>query len=175
MQRSAKHAVDATMWGRLERLVRRAGCRRRLSCGELAENRSPEARTRTQELQAGPVRNDSIWSDKLTASQSPFPKPSNSTHAMCERAMQTWTKRQRADNLSEEQRQPKPMNHRCEQHNYTTLFYRLTPELSRPVTGRRTRASVAQKHVADATTWGRLERIVRRLPGTRDVHVHQQL
>ena len=41
----------------------------------------------------------------------------------------------------------------------------LTPELSRPVAGRRTRASVAQKHVADATTWGRLERIVRRQPG----------
>ena len=54
---------------------------------------------------------------------------------MCERAMQTWTKRQRADNLSEEQRQPKPMNHRCEQHNYTTLFYRLTPELTGPALG----------------------------------------
>ena len=35
------------------------------------------------------------------------------------------------------------MNHRCEQHNYRTLFCRLTPELSRPVAGRRTRASVA--------------------------------
>ena len=44
-----------------------------------------------------------------------------------------------------------------------TLFCRLTPELSRPVAGRRVRASVAQKHAADATTWGRLERIVRRL------------
>ena len=42
-------------------------------------------------------------------------------------------------------------------------FHRLTPELSRPVAGRRTRASVAQKHVADATTRGRLERIVRRV------------
>jgi hypothetical protein len=40
----------------------------------------------------------------------------------------------------------------------------LTPELSRPVAGRRTRASVAQKHVADATTRGRLERIVRPQP-----------
>ena len=27
MQRSVKHAVDATMWGRLERLVRREGSR----------------------------------------------------------------------------------------------------------------------------------------------------
>ena len=44
-------------------------------------------------------------------------------------------------------------------------FHRLTPELSRPVAGRRTRASVAQKHVADATTRGRLERIVRRHDG----------
>ena len=40
-------------------------------------------------------------------------------------------------------------------------FHRLTPELSRPVAGRRTRASVAHKHVADATMRGRLERIVR--------------
>ena len=40
-------------------------------------------------------------------------------------------------------------------------LWHLTPELSRPVAGRRTRASVAQKHVADATIWGRLERIVR--------------
>ena len=38
---------------------------------------------------------------------------------------------------------------------------RLTLELSRPVTGRQTCASVAQKHAADATTRGRLERIVR--------------
>ena len=41
---------------------------------------------------------------------------------------------------------------------------RLTPELSRPVAGWQTRASVAQKHAADATTRGRLERIVRREP-----------
>jgi hypothetical protein len=55
----------------------------------------------------------------------------------------------------------------------TRLFmWHLTPELSRPVAGRRTRASVAQKHVADATTWGRLERIVRRrgMPATHETH-----
>jgi hypothetical protein len=38
----------------------------------------------------------------------------------------------------------------------------LTPELSRPVAERQTRASVAQKHAADATMRGRLERIVSR-------------
>ena len=47
---------------------------------------------------------------KPAVSRSPLPKPGNITHAMCERAMQTWTKRQRAHNLSEKQCQPKPMN-----------------------------------------------------------------
>jgi hypothetical protein len=37
-----------------------------------------------------------------------FPKPVNATHAMCERARRTWTKKQRAENLTEEQRQPQP-------------------------------------------------------------------
>ena len=54
------------------------------------------------------------------------------------------------------------MNRNCGQHIYRTLFCRLTPELSRPVAGRQTRASVAQKHAADATTRGRLGRIVMR-------------
>ena len=45
--------------------------------------------------------------------------------------------------VSEERHQPKPMSHRCEPQNYKLLFCRLTPELSRPVAGRRTRASVA--------------------------------
>lgn len=35
-----------------------------------------------------------------------------------------------------------------------------TPELSRPVAGRRTRAGVSQKQVAGATTRGRLERLL---------------
>ena len=37
MQRSAKRAVDATMWGRLERLVRREGSRRERNLGTVAE------------------------------------------------------------------------------------------------------------------------------------------
>ena len=37
MQRSAKHAVDATMWGRLERLVRREGSRQERNFGTVAE------------------------------------------------------------------------------------------------------------------------------------------
>ncbi len=63
---------------------------------------------------------------------------------MCERVLQTQTKWQRAGKVSEERRQPKPMSHSCEQHNYRTLFCRLTPELSRPAAGWWTRASVAQ-------------------------------
>ena len=42
MQRSVKHAVDATMWGRLERLVRREGTRRGLNLGTVAEIEAEE-------------------------------------------------------------------------------------------------------------------------------------
>ena len=65
-------------------------------------------------------------------------------HVKCERALRTWTKRQRADKISEKQNLPKPVNQACERHICRKLFCRLTPELSRPVAGRRTRASVAQ-------------------------------
>ena len=64
-------------------------------------------------------------------------------HVKIERALQTWTKRQRADSLSEMKHPPKPVNQACERHICRTLFCRLTPELSRPVAGRRTCASVA--------------------------------
>ena len=60
-----------------------------------------------------------------------FPKPANVTHAMCERARRTQPKKQRAENVSEEQHQPKPMSHCRESQNYKVLFCRLTPELSR--------------------------------------------
>ena len=72
-----------------------------------------------------------------------MPKPVNVTHEECERALQTWTKWQRADSLSEKRQPPKPVNQACEPYICRTLFYRLTPELSRPVAGRRTCASVA--------------------------------
>ena len=65
-------------------------------------------------------------------------------HVKHERALRTWTKWQRAGNLSEKQNLPKPVNQTCEWHICRTLFCRLTPELSRPVAGRRTCASVAQ-------------------------------
>ena len=54
---------------------------------------------------------------------------------MCERVLQTQAKWQRAENLSEEQRQPKPMSHSYEQHNYRAFFCRLTPELTGPALG----------------------------------------
>ena len=37
MQRSVKHAVDATMWDRLERFVRREGTRRERNLSTVAE------------------------------------------------------------------------------------------------------------------------------------------
>jgi hypothetical protein len=73
-----------------------------------------------------------------------MPKPVNATHVMCERALRTWTKRQRAGKLSEKEHLPKPVNQACERRICRKLFRRLTPELSRPAAGWRTRASVAQ-------------------------------
>jgi hypothetical protein len=60
--------------------------------------------------------------DELAARHRTFPKPVNVTHAMCERAQQALTKRQRADNLSEEHCKPKPANWSGEQHNNRKLF-----------------------------------------------------
>ena len=136
-----------------------------------------ESMSAPRELSAGPVRSDSMWIRQPGRKKAQLPKPVNATHVMCERALQTWTKRQRADSLSEMKNPPKPVNQACERHICRTLFCRLTPELSRPATGRRTRASVAQKHAADATTRGRLERIVRphqAVQRTKDDHAHGQ-
>jgi hypothetical protein len=51
-----------------------------------------------------------------------LPKPANATHATCERATRTRPKKQRAENVSEEQNQPEPLNHSGEQQNYSMLF-----------------------------------------------------
>jgi len=37
----------------------------------------------------------------------------------------------------------------------------LTPKLSRPVAGRRSHKSLAQKRVGDATIWGQIEQMVK--------------
>jgi len=50
--------------------------------------------------------------------------------AKFERARRTQPK-QRAEHVSEEQHQPKPMSDRREPQNHKLLFCRLTPELSR--------------------------------------------
>jgi hypothetical protein len=80
-----------------------------------------------------------------------MPKPVNVTHEECERALQAWTKWQRADSLSDNKHPPKPVNQGCERHICRKLFCRLTLELSRP----------NEKTLPPPTTWGRLERIVR--------------
>jgi hypothetical protein len=96
-----------------------------------------------REPSAGPVRSDSLRTPQALRKNAKIPKPVNVTHGESERALRTWTKRQRADNISEKQNSPKPVNQACEPHICKKLFCRLTPELSRPVAGRRTRASVA--------------------------------
>ena len=81
-----------------------------------------ESMSAPRKLSAGPVRSDSMWSRQTERKKAQVPKPVNVTHARCERALRTWTKRQRARNFSEEHCQPKPMNCRCGRHNYRKLF-----------------------------------------------------
>nr|CAS02502.1 putative integron gene cassette protein [uncultured bacterium] len=95
------------------------------------------------ELSARPVRSDSLWSGNTAESGHAYPKPANVTNTKLERAPRTWPKSNRDARFSEEQCQAKLMNHSRKRCNNQMLFCRLTPELSRPAAGRRTRASVA--------------------------------
>jgi hypothetical protein len=103
-----------------------------------------ESMSAPRKLSARPVRSDSMRSPEASRKKVVMPKPVSVTHAECERALRTWTKWQRADSLSEKKHPPKPVNQACELHICRKLLYRLTPELSRPAAGWRTRASVAQ-------------------------------
>ena len=108
-----------------------------------AENRSGKARARPANFPlavsegAGPALRNGQQTNTASEAGKRY------VHVKCERALQAWKKQQRADDLSEKKFSPKPVNQVCERHNYRKLICRLTPELSRPVAGRRTRASVA--------------------------------
>ena len=96
-----------------------------------------------RKLSAGPVRNDSIWSGKTERKKAQIPKPANVTHAEFERAQRCHRRSNVARDL------PKSNANRSKQVAALTTqlpnaFCRLTLELSRPVAGRRTCASVAQ-------------------------------
>nr|CAS02654.1 putative integron gene cassette protein [uncultured bacterium] len=106
----------------MERLVRREGSRRGSRAGALAERPKPGCMSAPHKLSAGPVRSDSIWSLKTERKKAQIPKPANVTLATFERALWTWKKRKRAENVSEEHNQPKPMSCSCEQSNYGKLF-----------------------------------------------------
>ena len=60
MQRSVKHAVDATMWGRLERLVRREGSRGEWNLGGLAEIEVGKPERVPENFQPG-VTEATVW------------------------------------------------------------------------------------------------------------------
>ena len=85
-----------------------------------------EGMSAPRELSAGPVRSDSMGTPQASRKKAKIPKPVNVTHAECERALQTWTKRQRAESLSDKQHLPKPVNQACELHICRKLFCRLT-------------------------------------------------
>ena len=121
-ERSVKHMADATTRGRLERLVRREGCRRGRLLGELAENRSLEAGARPTNFHPAVTEATASGAGKPAVRQSPLPKPARATHATCERAKRTLPKKQRAANFSEEQRRPEPMSRSCEPQNCKVLF-----------------------------------------------------
>ena len=75
--------------------------------GALAERRSGEARARPANFQPG-ISEAAVSVPGELTTPTLFPKPTNATYAMYERARRTWTKKQRAENLTEEQLQPKP-------------------------------------------------------------------
>ena len=127
----------------LNELLGGGGCRCKWDPDALAESRSGKARTRICELSGGCNRSDSISRGRLAALTTV--SEAGQRHACYARARQM--------NLAEEAtcRQPDRSAVSTEagkgsigKQSNQTLFCRLTPELSRPVAGWRTRASVAQ-------------------------------
>ena len=127
----------------MNELLGGGGCRCKSEPGALAESRSGKARTRICEFSGRCNRSDSVSRGRLTAPTTV--SEAGQRHACDARA--------RHMNLAEEAtcRQPDRSAVSTEagkvsigKQSNQTLFCRLTPELSRPVAGRRTRASVAQ-------------------------------
>jgi hypothetical protein len=142
-KRSVKHMADATTWARLEQIVRREGTRQERNPSALAENRSPAARARPTNDPLAATEASESGATKAPVSRPLPPKPTTATHATCERALQ----RNRRDNVPTNQ--PKSMPTEAvelplRKAQLQNAFHRLTPELSRPAAGWRTRASVAQ-------------------------------
>ena len=127
----------------LNELLGGGGCRYAPSPDALAENRSPDARARPANFPPAVTEATASGANKPTASQSPLPKTANATLRSVS-APDEPDRRKTRRVVSEEQHQPKPMSDSGEPQNYKQLFCRLTPELSRPAAGWRTRASVAQ-------------------------------
>ena len=73
-----------------------------------------EGMSAPRELSAGPIRSDSMRTPQASRKKAKIPKPVNVTHAECERALQTWTKRQRTESLSDKKHLPKSVNQACE-------------------------------------------------------------
>ncbi len=128
----------------LNELLGGGGCRCEPSPSGLAERRSGKARTRTRELSAGCNRSDRIRPGRAGRASHRF--RSRPTQRM--QCVSAFCGLGRSGNVLA--RYPKSIakrsrqNHRAAKQNCETLFCRLTPELSRPAAGRRTRASVAQ-------------------------------
>ena len=88
----------------------------------LPKDRSPDAWARPENFQLDLSEVTACGADKPNERKAESPKPINARHADCERALRTSTEWQRAEKLSEEHCQPKPMNCSCGQQSYKTLF-----------------------------------------------------
>ena len=128
----------------LNELLGGGGCRCKSHPGALSERRSGKARTRTRELSAGRYRSDCVSHGILTAANHPF-RSRPTPRMRCVSAPDGLDRRSNAaGSLPKSSANRSRQSHSVEKQNNQTLFCRLTPELSRPVAGRRTRASVAQ-------------------------------
>ena len=128
----------------LNELLGGDGCRCAPSPGAFTECRSGKARTRTRELSAGCNRSDRAGRGTLTATNHRFrsrPTPRmrcvSAPDGLDRRSSAAGSWQKSSANRSRQSR-------RVEKQSNQTLFCRLTPELSRPAAGWRTRASVAQ-------------------------------
>jgi hypothetical protein len=141
VQRSAKHAVDATMRGRLERIVRWRWMPMRTEPQRTC--RKPKPRCLSAHPQT--LRRPSPKRPHLERTNRP--KANHSCRRRKTQRMRIVSAPDEPDRrktrrvVSEEQHQPKPMRHRRESQNYKLLFCRLTPELSRPAAGWQQRAA----------------------------------
>ena len=143
-KRSVKHMADATTWGRLERIVRWRWMPMNVgpwcTCRK-PKREGPDAHLRTFS-QVSPKR---LCQSRSTCRANHCFRSRPTQSMQCVSALDRIDRRSNAaGNIPKSNANRSRESYCVEKQSHQTLFCRLTPELSRPVAGRQTRASVAQ-------------------------------